>query len=297
MNQTATGHIQDFREFRIFPGVSRLLSCFLCISAVLLSQQSAYAFDHSHKLFTNDLHRYVRADGVLYEKWKAHPEELDKYLKTLSDLSTEDYEGFSATEKKALWLNAYNALAIKLVIDHYPIKGSDPAYPANSIRQIANTWDAISWKVAGKNVTLYTIAHDILRRCKDCRTHFGIVPCSKSAGILQNEAFDSKNVDDKLDEITHEFMSKPENLQCDFTAFTINVSHIFKWFPLDFLDCTGDSVIPMPPPKDDDIVRNFVMPYFPADVKTKLEGKEMKIIYNPYDWSLNDASGQGAKKK
>lgn len=285
MNQTATDHTLDSHNW-LSTAAFKLLTCYFCL---LFLASPACAFDHSHKLFTSELKKYARPDGVRYAKWKEHPEGLLKYLESLKNLSQEEYDRFTADERKALWLNAYNALAVKLVMDHYPIKGTSEYYPSSSIRQIPNCWDAIKWSIAEKEVTLYTIAHDILRRERDGRTHFGIVPATKGGGNLQSKAFQAKTLDDQLNQVTAQYLSRPENLHCDFVLFTITVSGIFKWFPLDFISCTPDGRVPMPPPKDDDIVRSYVEKFLPADVRTRLKGKEMKIIYAPYDWSLNDA--------
>lgn len=262
---------------------------------ILVFPQIALAFDHSHKLFGDELKKYVRSEGVLYSQWKPNQDALKKYLDTLSDLTAEEYEKFTADEKKALWINAYNALAIKLVLDHYPIKVLNQNYPAESIRQIPNTWDAISWKIAGKNETLYTIAHDILRRERDCRTHFAIVPAARGGGVLQKEAYDAKTINRQLNKLTKEYMKRPENLHCDLVKFTITVSRIFKWFPLDFLVANADGRIPMPPPKDDDVVRNYVQKFLSSSVQSKLKGKTMQIIYGPYDWTLNDAESKNTE--
>lgn len=292
MNHNVTDHILNYPEPILCNGFKRLISCLLCI---LLFPQFAFAFDHSHKLFGAELKKYVSPDGVLYSQWKSDQEGLKKYLDSLSEISATDYEKFTGDEKKALWINAYNALAVKLILDHYPIRGQNPNYPAESIRQIPNTWDAINWKIAGKNETLYSIAHDILRRERDCRTHFAIAPAARGGGALLKEAYDARTINKQLEKSTEEYMKRPENLHCDIVKFTITVSRIFKWFPLDFLVPNADGKIPMPPPKDDDVVRNYVQQFFSGAIKSKLKGKTMQIIYGPYDWTLNDAANKDSK--
>jgi len=290
MNQIATDNIPGFHSiqnpfWRLWVIFAGLISMTLA-----LAPEAAFAFDHSHKLFSAELRKYAKSDGVQYAEWKKNHSGLDKYLETLSALTDDEYKEFDAQQKKSLWLNAYNAMAVKLVMDHYPLMGDNPDYPRNSVRQIPNTWDAISWKIAGRDVTLYTIAHDILRRDRDCRAHFAIVPATRSGGTLQTKAYEPRTVEAELNEITREFLAKKENLSCDFDKGTLTVSQIFKWFPLDFLVCTGDGKMPMPPPTDDEIVRAYVKQFLPQETKEKLEGKEMKIIYAYYDWSLNETA-------
>ncbi len=296
MNQIATDNIPSSPRIQRTGWMIRAFAGFLCISFMLMPE-AAFAFDHSHKLFSAELRKYVKPDGVLYAKWKEHSHELDKYLETLSALTENEYKEFDVQQKEALWLNAYNALVIKLVLDHYPLSGDNPEFPRNSIRQIPNTWEAISWKIAGRELSLYTIAHDILRRDRDCRTHFAIVPAAKGGGQMQTEAYEPRTIEAELNEITREYLSRPDNLSCDFEKGTLTVSQIFRWFPLDFIGCTGDGKIPMPPPSDDEIVRDYITQFLPRETKAKLKGKEMKIIYAPYDWSLNEASAKSSSAR
>ncbi len=287
-------HIQNFHKSKLPPRLPRLIFC-LALAAAFSALQTAMAFDHSHKLLGTELHKFVGPSGVHYAKWKEKREGLDKYLESLGQISPEEYEKFDPQQKKTLWINAYNALAIKLVLDHYPIHSATPneRYPADSIRQIPNVWDAVSCKVAGREVTLYTIAHDILRRDTDCRTHFAIVPASKGGGILHNTPFEPKTVEHELDKVTHEYFAKPESLRCNFDDSSITVSQIFKWFPFDFISPSAAAQIPMP--TENDVVKDYVFQFLPADAKKKFDGKNVRIIYGPYDWSLNDADNRATQ--
>lgn len=268
----------------IFFPIALLLLC--CFS--LLAPQAS-AFDHSHKLFTAELKKYVKKNGVLYDKWKQKREGLDRYFKELETITAEEYAAFTERERKALWLNVYNALAIRLVLDQYPIKGKNANYPANSIRQIPDVWKAAVCKTTGKDVSLYVIFHSMMRKdFHDCRSHFAIVPASRGAYPLQPEAFQEAKVEQQLEKITKSFMANRENLSADLSSNTIYVSHIFKWFPLDFLFLQGGK-IPFPPPADDDVVREYVLPFLHKEEQEQLKGKQAKIVYKNYDWTLNDA--------
>lgn len=282
MNLTATDNIQDCLK-------SLLILTGLAFLSMLSAAPEALAFDQKHTLFSSQLQKFVKANGDIdYAKWKKDRAGLDKYLQELAELPESEYKTFTRKEKRSLWLNAYNALAIKLVLDHYPIHGSLTGYPANSIRQIPNTWDAVNYKIAGREASLYTIEHQYLRKAKDCRNHFAITPASHGGATLPRKAFNSRTVDDELSKLTQQFMAKPENLSCDIEKGTITVSQIFKWFPLDFIE--GSGPMPMPLPADDDVVKSYVMHFLPPNSRKQLEGKEIHIIYAPYDWSLNDTN-------
>ena len=53
-------------------------------------------------------------------------------------------------EQIAFWLNAYNALVLQTVIDHYPIPQRSNEYPAESIRQIPGAFERLPHRVAGR---------------------------------------------------------------------------------------------------------------------------------------------------
>ena len=72
------------------------------------------------------------------------------------------YAKWSDDQKKAFWLNAYNALVMQTVINHYPIRGTAKNYPANSIRQIPGAFEKTAHAIAGKQLTLDQIETTVL---------------------------------------------------------------------------------------------------------------------------------------
>ena len=106
---------------------------------------------------------------VAYQNMKEHHKELDAFLLAISQLELETYKSWDDRAKVAFWINAYNALTLKVIVDHYPIKAgliSGLVYPANSIRQIPGVWDKIQFLVIGQKMTLNEIEHGILRSQK-----------------------------------------------------------------------------------------------------------------------------------
>ncbi len=261
----------------------------LQISAIGNLSATAAEFDHGHRLFSGELKKYVRTDGVRYKDWKEHRGKFDLYLEALKAVNPEDYEHFSPDERKAFWLNTYNALAIKLVLDNYPIKGNNRDYPANSMRQIPDCWKAVKWKAAGRDVDLYTIKHQILRsEIADYRTHFAVVPASRGGPKLSTRAYTPKGLDARLTADTTEFMNNEEHLQFLPDQQTIKVSKIFRWFALDFVKRVDGKAV-FPPPADEEIVQEFVMPFAAPEVQKQFEGKRAKVEFILYDWSLNES--------
>lgn len=264
----------------------------LVLQATDLPVFSRSQFDHTHKLFSAELKKYVRNDGVRYKAWKDHRERFDRYLDSLKAVTPEEYETFSADRKKAFWLNTYNALAIKLVLDNYPIHGNNKDYPPNSMRQIPDSWKAVKWNAAGRIVDLYTIKHQILRsEIADYRTHFAVVPDSRGGPKLTAPAYTDHGLDERLQTAMITFLSNPEHLQFCPEDQLIKVSKIFRWFALDFVKKVDGKAL-FPPPPDSQIVQDFVMQFAPPDVQKQFQGKEAKVEFIPYDWSLNESSSK-----
>jgi len=91
--------------------------------------------------FDRLLDLYVRDGLVYYAALRSDRVGLDRFV---SSLRTEPV-GFDTQlidVRKAFWLNAYNALTLETVINHYPIRGQSLDYPSNSIRQMPGAVDS-----------------------------------------------------------------------------------------------------------------------------------------------------------
>ena len=108
----------------------------------------------SHDLFNQVLQEHVDENGrVNYTKLKANPENFEAYLDLLA--VAKPTAAWSYNEQLAFWINAYNAIVIKGVIDHYP---------TNSVRRIKlfrGFFYRLKFQVAGKTYTPNQIEHGI----------------------------------------------------------------------------------------------------------------------------------------
>lgn len=265
----------------------------LALCLTLLPESAALAtFDNQHKLWTHELKQYVDGDLIHYERWHKKPATLERYLKALADMTPEEYEDMTHDQRKALWMNAYNAFTVKVVLDHYPIEGKNTYYPKDSLRQIPDVWEKYQVTVAGKPYTLDTIEHDILRAFRYPEVHFAVVPAAKGCAAPRKRAFVSTTWEIDIAACKEKFLSDKNNISIDAKNKTITVSQIFKWFPLDFAKASGLSA-KVPPPTDDQIVLAYLAKNLPPSVKDNVPSTDKLIdytvIYRPNDWSLNDA--------
>jgi hypothetical protein len=218
------------------------------------------------------LKKYVDADGnVNYAIWKRTPADvaaLDQYLASLSRGNP------SATKSRdaglAFWINAYNAVTIRGILDHYP---------TSSIRNHTaklfgyNIWHDLMLTVANKSYSLDTIEHKILRPSGENRIHFAIVCASISCPRLRNEAYVPTRLEEQLTDNTRDFFSRSQNFSV--RQRTANVSSILKWFAEDFGTSPQAGLASL-------------AEYLPESGKTLVATRKFSVSYLPYDWGLNE---------
>ncbi|MGH9142761.1 MAG: DUF547 domain-containing protein, partial [Vicinamibacterales bacterium] len=135
------------------------------------------------RTFDQLLDLYVRNGDVYYRAIKSERAKLDGYTGALATVSIDK---LSRDEQLAFWLNAYNALVLRTVADHYPIQGRSPEYPAKSIRQISGAFERLTHRVAGRTLTLDQIEQTILPTFHDPRVYFALGRGAVGSGRLRS---------------------------------------------------------------------------------------------------------------
>ncbi len=221
----------------------------------------AAAFDHG--AYSALLVKHVTDGTVDYKALGKDRAALDAYLERIADLPPSALERMPENEKLALYINAYNAYTLKAILDNYPVK---------SIKKIRGVWDRLQFKLAGQDLTLGHIEHEILRKqFADPRVHFTLVCASIGCPKLRAEAYTGEAISRMLEEETQGFITDRTRVRLDRDRKTLYLSSIFKWFEKDF----GD-------------VEAFVARYLPRDDVRFIRLERVRIRYLRYDWSLND---------
>ena len=117
------------------------------------SIRAVSAQDDLHAPFERLLDTYVREGLVYYRTLRQERGALDKYIASLN-VPAATLAKWSPAARQAFWINAYNALVLRTVVNAYPIAGKSPDYPPNSIRQIPGAFERTRHTVAGKTLTL-----------------------------------------------------------------------------------------------------------------------------------------------
>jgi hypothetical protein len=194
---------------------------------------------------------------------------LQKYI---ARLEATPISRFNRREQFAYWANFYNALTVKVVLDHYPVASIrdidiSPGFFADG------PWGAKLATVEGEKISLDDIEHRILRPIwKDPRIHYVVNCASIGCPDLPPVALTAENSETLLAEMAERFVNHPRGV----TAIDgrIVVSSIYKWFDEDF-GGTEAGVL--------EHIRRFASPA----LAERLKGRDS---YNDdaYDWRLND---------
>ena len=191
------------------------------------------AYDSVLKTFVNE------KAMVNYRMLKAQRRRLDAFVAALGKLPRRTYEKWDDKHKIAFWLNAYNGLTLKAIIDNYPIKSSflrSRFWPKNSIRQIPGVWKKLKFTVMGSQVTLWHIEHEILRKKFDePRIHMAMVCAAMGCPPLRGEPYEGGKLDEQLDDQTRRFLADSGKFKIDSRKGTVHLSEIFKCFAEDLL--------------------------------------------------------------
>jgi hypothetical protein len=264
---------------------SLLIAIAACVALAGVSSAERSAVDKYAAL----LERFVDDDGLVdYAGLRRAQKDVDEVcaLFPQADLETSTTV---ANQRVAYWLNVYNAFALKLVVDNYPIQPSEgkTKYPANSIRQIPGAWEHTKFPSRLGEVSLDEVEHKVLRaQFKEPRIHMALVCASMSSPKLRREPYDARKLDKQLDDQAREFLSDLRKFHIDREAGEVWVSPLFDWFVDDFLpDATKKYPRPLAQQKS---LTAFASKYLSAeDAKYLQEGKYV-VMYFEYDWTLNE---------
>jgi len=227
-------------------------------------QRDGPVFDHS--AFDALLGPYVDDDGLVdYLGLGRRQADLDRYL---ASLAAAPFEELGRDEKLALWIDAYNAFTLKLILEHYPLK---------SIRDIpsAERWDRVRWNVAGVEYSLNQIEHEQIRpKFREPRIHFALVCAAVSCPPLRREAYVGAQLDEQLEDQARRVHADGRFLRYAGGAGRIELTSLYEWYGGDFEQIAGSVV---------DYAARY-RPDLAADLET---GRRPTPRFIDYDWSLN----------
>ncbi len=196
---------------------------------------------------------------------------LDRYLDALS---ATPIARFNRDQQFAFWVNLYNALTVRVVLDHYPV---------DSIRDIDissglfadGPWGRDLIEVDGTALTLDDIEHRILRPLwRDPRIHYAVSCASLGCPNLARTAFLPGMLETMLNASAHDYINHPRGAA--IRDGRLYVSSLYDWFSEDFGGDDAGVIAHL---------RNFAQGALAdglADIRS--------VSGHAYDWRLNDAA-------
>jgi hypothetical protein len=237
------------------------------------AEESTEVIDHS--AWDLLLQKYVIPDhpsGInrfFYKRVSAGDRDvLEKYVHRLQQVRV---SSLNREEQKAYWINLYNSLTVKIVLDHYPVETIRDIDISPGLFQ-DGPWDAKLLSIEGEPVSLNDIEHRILRPIwQDNRVHYGLNCASLGCPNLLPNAFTAENIEKMLDSSARQYVNHPRGVR---VGKRLQVSSIYKWFQEDF-GSTEQGVI--------DHLLLFADDELAAALKKKSKG-----LRYAYDWQLNE---------
>lgn len=195
---------------------------------------------------------------------------LDGYLALLAAIPV---SRLARAEQMAYWINLYNALTVRVVLDHYPVA---------SIRDIDispglfsnGPWGAELITVEGEPLCLDDIEHRILRPLwRDPRIHYAVNCAALGCPNLQPEPYQRQALDRQLDGAAIAYVNHPRGVTIAADG-SLTVSSLYVWYEADF----GDDALG---------VIQHLMAYAAPHLAMRLQ-EIQTIDRDVYDWRLND---------
>jgi len=261
------------------------------IAAVVVWADAKEGFDYTG--YAEVLEKYVDENGMVnYKELKNNRSKLDTFVDALEKLSSDTYRKWSEKERIAFWTNAYNAITLRAIIDHYPIKASKLGslrYPKNSIRQIPGVWTKLKFPIKGDSWTLDEIEHTALRGWyNEPRIHLALVCAANSCPPLRKEPYYADRLDQQFDDQTRKFIALRNNFRLSRKQNKVYLSSIFKWFGKDFVKTYGaDEGFPKQN-RAEKAVLNYLTGFLDDSDSKYLRNRKYAVKYTDYDWSLNE---------
>ncbi len=247
-----------------------------CNKAKTQANTALQPVDHSYSNYARLLASYVKGSRVDYAGLKQERTALDSAVAMVANA---DLSETSKLQRLAFYINAYNILTLRSIVD---------AYPVASIKDIDDVWKK-EWRVAGAEVSINDIENKILRKEFDePRIHMAINCASKSCPPLMPRPYLADSLDQQLEHSSMNFVTTNRYNELFPEENRAELSQVFNWFGEDFVEKYYDPERFQDLSEENNAVLNFVITHYPTPDQERLLVDSYDISFRDYDWSLND---------
>lgn len=209
------------------------------------------------------LSEYATEDGGFrYAALRESEEDRAALNGVAAQVASAEPDGWSRDARLAFYINAYNALTVKAVVDRWPIE---------SVMRVEGFFDSVTHQVAGEEITLNHLENEIIRSddFAEPRIHFAVNCASVGCPRLSRTAYTAANLEEQLTERAREFVRRTSRVSED----RVELSQIFEWFAADFERVGG--------------VRAFVAAQLEGEDAATVRDEATTIAHFEYDWAVN----------
>ncbi len=198
-----------------------------------------------------------------------HP--LDRSLQALAAVAP---EALTPAQAKALWINAYNLGAIRLIVDHYPVD----SIRSPKINLLRYPWWQDAVTVGGRRYSLSEIERGrLLARDGDLRILFAVGCAAVSCPDRGREPYRAAGLEDQLDATVRALLRNPtKGMAVDRQRGILRLSAIFD---IERRLFGGDAGI-----------RAFVGRYVEGDLRDWIARRRPRLQFWAHDWTVNDSA-------
>lgn len=221
------------------------------------------------------LDRYVTPRGVDYDGLAADDHSLRRFTALIAQVGPRTApERFpTPADELAYFLNAYNALVLLGVIEHWPIDTVHDVRGVLEPRAGFGFFYGLRFELDGRRTNLYNLENQVIRPLGDARIHAALNCASRSCPALAGTPYRGATLEQQLDAATRPFAGTEPHVEVDEQARVVRLSRIYDWYESDFGDVLS-------------WIEGFADPEAAAAVaRARAEG--WPIDHIPYDWSLN----------
>ncbi len=240
--------------------------------------------------FDKILDLYVRDGYVYYLALQKSRGPLDRYVASL-DVPRSTIETWPKADQEAFWINGYNALVLRTVIDAYPIRARSQNYPPKSVRQIPGAFEQIKHRIGGASATLDEIETREIAAFGDSRLLLALGRGAIGSGRLRSEVYRGADLERQLTEAVKECASRVSCVRVDQSQRVLQVSPLFSW---------RESMVAQSLPSDakwtdrspiERAIASMIFPYLFPGEQDFLAGNTWRMQFGQFDWRLNDLTG------
>lgn len=235
----------------------------------------------SHHIWNEVVSEHVDVDGAVdFNGLRAFPKRLNHYIRQLekaSPLSQPDLFP-DRNSRLAYWINAHNALAMRLILDRYPIK---------RLSEVPEFRTSTHYKLGGIPFSLNQVESILRQQFFPWPEAFlAISDLSINDPRLLNQAYQPKRLQEQLKTQAYWIMQNPRFVEVPADCSDILLGASFKQFEPSILRYLQER-------KNDEApsLETFIKQYQAPDIQGVLASEcpegSRKIVFKPFNDSLN----------